>query len=342
MSQLGRPTTFPRDAGSGSRNKSEKICLILNPRAGAGRAGARLDELKLAVDRAFEQWEVQTTQGPGHAVELARKAADAGFSLVAAVGGDGTAHEVVNGLMEGDFPRNPRATFSLIPFGTGSDLQKTLRIPKSLPEALWMAATGITLPTDVGRVTLDTEAGPKSEYFINVAGFGTNGEVVRRANQMDKSWGGQVTFFRATVGAAFAYTPQQIEITYEGPDGPGTWTGALTSCFVANAAYCGGGMWVGKGGTMQDGWFDVILLEPSPFVLQLAEVRRLYDGTVLKMRGAHGFRARSLKARCLGADPVYIDLDGEAPGRLPVQFELLPSVLPVRGGWVHSPVTAGR
>ena len=101
-------------------------------------------------------------------------------------------------------------------------------------------------------------------------------------------------------------------------------------------------MWVSKGGTMQDGLFDVIILPPSPFLLQLSEVRRLYDGTVLKMRGAQGFRANRVSARCLGPDPVYLDLDGEAPGHLPVTFRCLPGVLPIRGGWVHSPIVAGR
>jgi diacylglycerol kinase family enzyme len=336
MSQIGAPNRYFREEGSGSRNRSERIVLIVNPRAAAGAAGARLDELKSAADRAFEQWEVKTTEGPRHATTLAAEAAAGGADIVASVGGDGTCHEVVNGLMDGRQARNRKTALALIPFGTGSDLQKTLKVPARLNEALWMAATGVTLPSDVGLTELRREGGRHQEHFINVAGFGANGEVVRRANAMDKSWGGTVTFLRATVQSTLAYKPALVRLRWSGPDGEGSWTGALTSCFVANGAYCGGGMWVGSGGTMQDGHLDVTVLPPAPFLRQMVEVRRLYDGSVGRFPGALRFRATAIEAEVEGGGPVYLDLDGENPGELPVRFELLPRALPIRGGWLRS------
>ncbi len=339
MSQLGRPTTFYREAGSGSRNKSERICLIVNPRAGAGRAGARLDELKQAVDRAFEQWEVRLTEGPRHATALAAEAALSGARIVAAVGGDGTCHEVVNGLFDGDQPRAPQVIFTTIPFGTGSDLQKTLCIPRPLHEALWIAATGITLPSDVGHVELTTDSGTQTELFINVAGFGTNGAVVRLANKMDKRWGGTATFFAATLRASLDYKAAQVTVRWESPDGPGTWTGKVTSGFISNGAYCGGGMWVGKGGTMQDGHFDLTILPEAPLPRLILESRRLYDGTIEKITGAVRVRASRIDVSAPPEGEIFLDLDGESPGKLAASFRVLPRALHVRGGWLHNPVT---
>ena len=72
-----------------------------------------------------------------------------------------------------------------------------------------------------------------------VAGFGANGDVVDRANQMSKRWGGRLTFLSATVQSALNYQAPEARLTWEGPDGPGEWEGQMLSCTVANGAYCG-------------------------------------------------------------------------------------------------------
>ncbi len=118
-----------REAGAGTRNTDERICLIVNPGAAAGRARTQLDDIRRAVDRAFVQWDVRVTEGPGHAEELAAAALGQPFDLVAAVGGDGTCHEVVNGFFDGDVPRTKTCAFAVIPMGTGSDLVRTLGTP---------------------------------------------------------------------------------------------------------------------------------------------------------------------------------------------------------------------
>lgn len=329
---------WPRQEDSGARNKSERICLILNPRAGAGRAGRDVELLERAVDRAFEQWEIRKTEGPRHASELAAAAAAEGFDLIAAVGGDGTCNEVVSGLMDGDHARNPKSIFTVIPFGTGSDLIKTLEIPRSLSASLWIAATGITLPSDVGRARVSAAEGEVERTFINVAGFGANGEVVLRANAMDKRWGGAITFLRATIEAGLNYKPVPVRLDWESPEGAGSWEGPLTSAFVANGAFCGGGMWVGRGGTMQDGLLDVTIIPESPFARQLIATPSLYAGHPERFPGARRCRVTRITATLLEPGAVHIDLDGEMPGRLPAEFRVLHRALNIRGGWTRNPL----
>ena len=84
------------------KNETDRLICILNPKARAGRAGLMVDQLRRAVDRSFAQAEVWITEGPGHASELAARAATSGATIVAAVGGDGTCNEVVNGLFDGE------------------------------------------------------------------------------------------------------------------------------------------------------------------------------------------------------------------------------------------------
>jgi YegS/Rv2252/BmrU family lipid kinase len=337
MSQLGRPTSFHRPEGSGARNMNERICLIVNPTAGAGKAGMRLHELEQAVDRAFAKWELRVTEGPGHGTQIAAQCTDEDFQIVAAVGGDGTCHEVVNGLFHEGKARRRNLIFSVIPFGTGSDLVRTLRTPRALNEALWVAATGITLPSDVGRIRMTTAQGEIDRTFLNVAGFGANGDAAARANRMDKRLGGRLTFLRASLATAAQYTPSRLRITWEGPDGPGEHEGTVLSCFIANAAHCGGGMKVGRAAGMQDGALDMTILPPASLPRMLVETRRLYDGSLHKFPGAVQARITHIEAQAIDGGDVFLEADGEVYGTLPMSIDVIPGALQIRGGWVHNP-----
>lgn len=336
------PSAYDRRADARSRNETERICCVLNPRAAAGRAGQRVGELERALDRTFAQWEIRKTEGPGHASELAAQALADGFHIVASVGGDGTANEVVNGFFDGQRPRTRAGIFALVPWGTGSDLQKSLKSPGNLGDALWVASTGMTLPTDVGHVAFETSQGRGERVFINVAGFGANGDVVHRANSASKKMGGRLTFLQATLGSLVHYEPPRVQVRWKSPDGDSGWEGQLLSAFVANGRYCGGGMDVGGGGSMHDGCFDLTVLPTKGRARNIAESWRLYDGTVWKVAGARRVYATQLTATSLDGREVLLDIDGEQPGALEATFTALPRQLQVRGGWLRSPLLTPR
>ncbi len=334
-----RASSGEQGGGHGARNQNERIVCILNPAAQSGRAGGRVEELRAALDRAFAQWSIVQTEAPGHATELAREALDGGADIVAAVGGDGTCHEVVNGFFDGKEPRCRRGVFALVPWGTGSDLARTIRAPSDLDDALWVAATGMTLPSDVAYLEYtDHDGSAASRVFINVAGFGMNGDVAQRANQGSKRFGGRTTFLVATVKSLLAYGISDVRLSWSGPDGEGAHEGQVLSAFLANGAYCGGGMWVGKGGTMHDGCLDITLLPPTSVARSLADTWRLYDGSAWQTRGAKRFRANVLKVDPVGEGEVLLEVDGEQPGRLPIRMELLEGAMQIRGGWLASPL----
>ena len=322
------------------RNETEKIVCILNPRARAGTAGARVGELKRAIDRCFAQGEVVVTERPGHASELAAKALADGADIVAAVGGDGTCNEVVNGFFDGERPRRRSAIFAVVPWGTGGDLARSINAPKNMADALWIAAMGMTLPSDVGHLRYTRADGGEGErIFINVAGFGANGEVVSRANKSSKRFGGTVSFLSATLATLTSYKPSKLSLSWDGPDGPGSWSGELLSAFVANAQYCGGGMHVGKGGSMHDGWLELTILPPMGLGRSVSQSWRLYDGSMTKIPGVIRARVTSVEARSEDpGDEVLLDVDGEQPGKLPASFKVLPRPLQIRGGWLRSPL----
>ncbi len=325
----------------GALNTSDSICLIVNPRAGAGRAGRELEKLEKLTSRGFETWAIRPTQGPGHASELARQAARDGFDIVAAVGGDGTCHEVVNGLMAIEGTAETRPVFTVVPFGTGSDLIRSLKIPKDPAKALWIAGTGITLRADVGWVRTTSEQGETSErWFINEISFGMSGEVVARVNASSKRMGGFATFLGATVSSLLDFRPQRVHLSWEGREGPGEWEGDLMNAFLANGHYCGGGMCVGRDGSMFDGWFELTVLPPLNLLSSAANLPRLYRGSAHNAPGAFRVAVKSLEARCTSPSggTLMVDADGEQPGQLPMSAKLIPSALQLRGGWTKSPL----
>lgn len=321
------------------RNETERLCLIANPRSGGGATGQRLDEIKASAERWFERFDLWTTDRPGHATELAARAADEGYDIVAAVGGDGTANEVVNGLLSGDAARNPKTVFTVVPGGTGSDLIKTLGIPKDIGKALGNAAAGETRDTDTYAMEVEGPAGDRVlRYGINVTGFGASGDVVRRANASTKRFGGTLTFLGATLASVASYVPPPVILRWTEPDGAtGTWEGPLLVAFLCNARYCGGGMHVGRGASMDDGLFTMILVPRLPPLTLARGIGNLYTGMIDKVPGVRRVLCSSVEAEVArGEGPpatVYVDTDGEQPGVLPARARMLPKVLRVRAVW---------
>jgi diacylglycerol kinase (ATP) len=323
---------------SRSRNCNEKIVCILNPRAQGGKAGAAEDKIRKSIERAFQDWELVLTKSPGHATELAQQALASGADIVAAIGGDGTCHEVVNGFFDGDKPRSRKTKFALIPWGTGSDLARTIRAPSGLEDALWVAATGMTLPSDVGFAEFTNHRGEReSQIFINSAGFGCNGAVVAKANTSSKKFGAKITFLGATFSTLASYSSADMKIRWTGPQGDDQWSGPLLSAFLMNGSFCGGGMNLGPSGTMHDGLLDLTVLPPMGFARAVAKSWRLFDGSADKVHGACVRQVREMEVSVLGDEKVLIELDGEQPGVLPLNVRVLPGLLQIRGGWILSP-----
>lgn len=316
----------------GARNEGERLTVIANPRAGGGRAGARRDDILRAVDRAFAQARVLWTEAPGHATELARQAAGES-DVICALGGDGTCHEVVNGLFAGRTPVNRKVVFSVLPFGTGGDLVRSLDVPKSLDRALWIASTGMTLPLDVGHVERGEE---KGRVFINVAGLGANAEVCVRANRSAKRLGGQVTFLSAIFATLASWKAIPARWRWEGPEGAVAEEIETFAAFVGNGHYCGAGLWVGAGGSMADGLLDLTIL-PTVQLRQVPTLLpRMYDGRLASAPGVRHARVTRVEVDA----EIPIETDGEPIGHGPVRFSLLPRALQVRGGWLRPPTPA--
>ncbi|HEY4182893.1 MAG TPA: diacylglycerol kinase family protein [Kofleriaceae bacterium] len=307
-----------------------RTVVVVNPNSQGGKLGKRWSEVAEVLQRAFPFDEVMTT-GVGDATRLTRDALAKGAQRIVAIGGDGTVNEVVNGFFENGVAIAPDATFALVPFGTGGDFRKTLGLSTSHADAAAVIAGGKRRKIDVGKLTFVSTAGqPTVRMFANITSFGVSGVVDRLVNESKKRLGGKLAFMAASVRATFQYSNQRVALTFDGKDRVDT---TIYNVAVANGRFFGGGMKVAPDAELDDGTFDVVALGDMGMGDVIKMSRRIYTGDHLKMDKVTVRRAKVVEAEPI--DPggiVELDVDGEAPGRLPAKFEIVPQAL-----WVTAP-----
>jgi len=303
-----------------------KPLLIVNPASAAGRTGRRFEAIAAAVRGAVGELEACFTTAVGHGVALAREAALAGRPLVVAVGGDGTASEVVDGLLEG----RHRGEFGYIPCGTGGDLRRTLEIPSDVDGAARALGQAAPRVIDLGVVAFTGHDGaPARRHFVNVASCGLSGVVVDHVNRSSKLLGGRLTFKLASARALLGWRDQRVR--WRADEGP--WVESSVTAFsVCNARYFGGGMMVAPAALVDDGLLDVTIWSGFGLLDFVLKQPQIYDGRHVQLAKTRTLRARTVEVEPLGDGPVLLEADGEQPGRLPARFTVLPGALVLRGG----------
>lgn len=305
--------------------------LVVNPASAAGRTGRHLDAITRAVQGAVGDFELHFTRRRGDAVGLAREAARAGASLVVAVGGDGTASEVVDGLVgdaQGGDGGCCRTPFGLIPRGTGGDFRRSLGLPADLQAAAALLARGRERAIDLGRVEfVRGDGAPAVRHFANVASLGVSGRIVERAERLPKALGGRLTFTLASLRGLVGWRDQRVRWRLDG----GPWREEpVTALAVCNGRYFGGGMMVAPDARLDDGLLDVTVWRGFGLGDFALKQGMLFDGTHVRLPNTETLRGRVLEAEPVGDAPVLLEVDGEQPGRLPARFSVLPGAMRAR------------
>lgn len=298
--------------------------VIVNPNAAGGRLGRRWKDVEPIVARIPGSCEIAFTEREHHAADLAAAAVARGVRRVFSVGGDGTNNEVINGIM-----RHPDAarevSVGLMPYGTGGDFRRVLHDGDDLEATVRGFAERTAAPIDIGHVSFRGDDGLVQErYFLNMASFGLGGLVDRIVNASPKWMGGKASFYLGTVRALLRYKPTHCRLIADGVE-RGTYN--VSNVFVGNAPYAGGGMFLTPGALLDDGLLDVALVPDMPVFRALRSLPMLYSGTHVTMPEVETFRVRELRAEALSDEMGLVDIDGEAPGRIPLAIRVVPSAL---------------
>lgn len=287
--------------------------IIANPSAGS--AGEKLSRVReLAAGQAGLT--LHETAGPGHARELAREAARRGVERVVAAGGDGTIHEVVQGLTAA--PERPM--LGVIPLGTGNDLARTLGVPTDPAEAVALLDHGVPRTVDLIRVQMDGQI----RHAVNVAAGGFSGQVDEVLTDELKAAWGPLAYVRGAIKALPDLTAYRTAIAWD--DGELERIEAL-NIVVANGRTCAGGIQVAPAADPSDGLLDVVVVRYASLLDLAGIAARLLVGDYTNSDEVSLRRAR--RVRIESRPGMWFNVDGELIGNGPVTFEAVPAALTV-------------
>lgn len=286
--------------------------LIYNPTAGREKFERNLPKILNELEKAGYESSCKATEGRWEAAEEAALAATHQFDIVIAAGGDGTIHEVINGLAQVENP--PK--LGVIPAGTTNDFARALKIPRDPLQACQVIVQGKTIPIDIGK--------NKDRFFINVAAAGRLSEVAYEAPSRLKTVMGPLAYYAkaieklGTLHKSFSLTIKTDERE---------WTEEVLLLIIANSVSVGGFEKLAPLAKLSDGLFDVLLIHKGniPDLLQIA---------ALAFRGEHihdsrvtYFQTKSLEIQ--PSQPLSLNLDGEWGGECAGRFEVIPQFVKI-------------
>lgn len=302
-----------------------KTFVVVNPAAGGGRAGKNWPKISRELKEAIGAFDAALTTKSGDATVLVRDAVANGAKRIIAVGGDGTVNEAVNGLCDGERAPAHNVSLGFVMYGTGGDFRRSFDMPKGVRAAIERLKSGRTQVIDLGRLSYTGPDGmPSLRWFNNISSFGFSGEVVRAVNaaRISKLFGGKFSFLWNSFLELRKYEGCKVDITIDGS----TVSQNVCTAAICNGRFFGGGMMMAPNAALDDGSFDVVIVRQEP-PLTIFDMRLLYSGAHLNHPNVSVHRGRKIEAKPLSNAPIYLDVEGEAPGSLPATFEVVPRAL---------------
>lgn len=295
------------------------MLLICNVRSGRGGVARALPEVRSHLEQRGLEYDIADTRHAGHATELARDALRAGVRFLVAVGGDGTVHEVINGMIDDDHAVEPESVLGVVAAGTGSDFIKTFGIPALPGHAVAHLDGPESFPIDIGKVIYQRDGATATRYFPNIAEAGIGAESVARAQRLPR-WLGPTLYLAAfwlTIARwrAATVTVDLVDRTYEGP---------MNNLIVANGQFFGGGMKIAPKAAPTDGLLD-IQIEHARKREAIALIPKIFKGQHVPHPDI--LEAKRVKVSIEADRPLLIEADGEVLGHTPATFEVLRDVI---------------
>ena len=285
--------------------------LLVNPSSGGGRTRKLLPEVEAELRRRGLSFRRMATRSLEHGVEEARRAAEAG-EVPVVMSGDGLIGQV-GGALAGT-----GAAMGIVPGGRGNDLARVLGIPADPPGAVEVLAEANEREIDVGQAN--------GRRFLCVASIGFDSEANRIANEA-RVVKGNLVYAYAALRAMAAWRPATFSVTVDGGE-PLSYTGY--SVEVANSGAFGGGMFVAPHAKLDDGLFDIVVIDSSIGKLRyLTNLPKVFKGTHVHEDGVIEMRAAGANLTVSADRDFALYADGEHLTDLPAELRVLPSALRV-------------
>lgn len=308
----------------------DKWSAIVNSFAASSKAASlwRRAEDRLRSDGIY--FETYFTGESGNATTLAYNVCSGGCRKLLAVGGDGTVHDVLGGIMA--FVNQDTSatledfTLAVIPVGSGNDWIKTAGVPKDIVDAAALLKNGTVSKQDVVKVSLlDPSALPEQNvkevsYMANVGGVGLDARVCEMVNAAKKQGKrGKILYLSALIYNIIHRSSLLAKVVCDGKE---IFTGAYLSMAFGIGKYSGGGMRQTPGAVPDDGLLDMTIIPDLPLLKIAKEASKLFDGRFLTVPELVTARSKSILV-LPEDDNALVEVDGEVIGAAPVRFDIL-------------------
>lgn len=277
----------------------KRVRLVFNPHADRGRAWDIASSLQAIIaGQAGFDW--ASTEFPGHATTLAREAGEAGYDIVAALGGDGTVHEAVNGLMA--LPQDRRPLLAVVPIGSGNDFAHNVGIPIGHEQAMRRILEGTARPVDLGRISDNTG---RTEYWDNTLGIGFDATVTLYSYQITRLQGFTMYLWAVIQTILRNHDAPHMQIQTDAE----TFEENVLMFTACNGPREGGGFLVAPEAKVDDGILHYAMIGNVSRAMMFRLIPEVMNGTHGRFRQVRLGTCR--RAQLTIERPVTIHLDGE-------------------------------
>lgn len=294
--------------------------MIVNPFSATKATSQTWEDSKKALLDGGLTVDHVCTEHKGHAIDLAIEAAKKGYKKFIAVGGDGTVHEVMTGLVryaDASGVSLDGFTFAVIPSGTGNDWIRSAGIPEDVSGAVKCIVAGKTGKEDVVRLTF------RDGVFCmaNIGGIGLDANICYNTNALkEKGYKGSFLYSLVAPYSIFSRARRKVEIVCD--DVP-VYKGRLFTAVLANGAFRGGGLRQNAEDTSwSDGFADVSIQPGVNHFKGLFQMLHIYKGDFAVLPGIITKKFKKMTVRPLGKKADRVEADGEIPGTLPLTVEV--------------------
>ena len=304
--------------------RNEKWGVIVNPYSGKRRLQKDWTNIYYLLKKAEINFSEQLTSYAGHAIEIARTMVEAGYRHLLIVGGDGTLNEVVNGIYTSNITDKNAVTLALVPYGTGNDWARYWGITRKRKKLTTQLFQRKSVPIDLGKISYqDHNCQNATRYFINGAGWGFDGTVVRITNKLKHYLGGSAWVYSLSVFLTlFTLKTHRMRLT----DDHRTVQRPFFTIAIGNGCYSGGGLKQVPEANPTDGLLHITAMEQIKLRQIPSAIKLLFAGRLPEHPCAHSFVTTKFTMEYESA--IDAETDGvELCTSTPLQVEIVPQAL---------------